>query len=162
MGQDVIADRYARLYELPRGLAEAGHQVLVSCLSYQPTGRTRRVDPVTGSGSLTWRGYDAGPLWIGGLPAYWRVLRHDLGDFAPDVLLGGSDAPHAVLTHQLARRLGRPYVLDLYDNFDSFGLTQLPGLRPLYRRSLRNAGASWRSASRCPSMCAALRLMCPS
>lgn len=37
MGQDVISDRYARLYELPRGLAELGHEVRVFCLSYRPT-----------------------------------------------------------------------------------------------------------------------------
>jgi len=34
MGQDVITDRYARLYEFPRGLAASGHGVLALCLNY--------------------------------------------------------------------------------------------------------------------------------
>lgn len=142
MGQDVISDRYARLYELPRGLAELGHEVRVFCLSYRPAGSIRRRDPVSANGgSLIWHGYDAGPLWIGGLPAYWRTIQRELHDFEPNVLLGGSDAPHAVLTHYLARRLDRPYVIDLYDNYESFGLTRLPGMRRLYRRVLREAAA---------------------
>lgn len=140
MGQDVISDRYARLYELPRGLAELGHEVRVFCLSYRPAGSIRRRDPVTAAGgSLVWHGYDAGPLWIGGLPAFWRAIRRELSDFKPDVLLGGSDAPHVVLTRWLAGRLNRPYAVDLYDNYDSFGLTRLPGLRRLYHRALREA-----------------------
>lgn len=140
MGQDVIGDRYARLYELPRGLAELGHEVRVFCLSYRPAGRIQRRDPVrAGAGSLLWQGYDAGPLWIGGLPAYWRAIRRELFDFKPDVLLGGSDAPHVILTQRLARRLDRPYVIDLYDNYESFGLTRLPGLRRLYHRALGEA-----------------------
>ncbi|NEX15669.1 MAG: glycosyl transferase family 1 [Halochromatium sp.] len=140
MGQDVISDRYARLYELPRGLAELGHEVRVFCLSYRSAGRIQRDDPVAGTtGSLIWKGYDAGPLWVGGLLAYWRATRRELLCFNPDVLLGGSDAPHVVLMHHLGRRFDRPYVIDLYDNFESFGLTRLPGMRQRYRRALRGA-----------------------
>lgn len=140
MGQDVISDRYARLYELPHGLAELGHEVRVFCLSYRPTGPIQRRDPVSAaSGSLIWHGYDAGPLWIGGLPTYWRAIQRELHNFEPDVLLGGSDAPHVILTQRLARRLDRPYIIDLYDNYESFGLTRLPGMRRLYHRALRKA-----------------------
>ena len=35
MGHDVIEDRYARLYELPMGLAGFGHGVRVICLGYR-------------------------------------------------------------------------------------------------------------------------------
>lgn len=139
MGHDVIADRYARLYELPRGLAESGHSVLGLCLGYKRSSWQRREDAVSGSGSLTWQGYDSGALAIAGLPAYWRSVRDELRAFVPDLLLGGSDAIHAVLTQELARQLKIPYVLDLYDNFESFGLTRIPGLLPLYRRALRGA-----------------------
>ena len=35
MSKDVILDRYARLYEIPRQLALLGHEVLGLCMSYQ-------------------------------------------------------------------------------------------------------------------------------
>lgn len=139
MGQDVITDRYARLYELPRGLAEAGHQVVALCLNYHAGTPVTRQDPVPAPGSLTWHGWQAGPWLVGGLPGWWRALHAELTRLLPELLLGGSDAVHAVLTRHLARRLGIPYVLDLYDNYEAFGLTRLPGLRPLYRRALRDA-----------------------
>lgn len=140
MNQDLILDRYARLYELPRGLASLGHRVLGICLSYRPSQAGRFPDPGLPPEALEWIGLNAGPWLIGGLPGYWKQTMEQLRDFAPDLLLGGSDAPHAIITQVMARRLHRPYVLDLYDNYESFGLTKIPGLRPLYRRALRQAG----------------------
>ena len=139
MGHDVIRDRYARLYELPRGLADSGHAVLALCLNYHPGEPERRVDQVDSPGSLVWMGYQAGPWLVGGLPEYWRSLIAELRAFQPDVLLGGSDAPHVILARHVAKRLGVPYVLDLYDNYEAFGLARLPGVRSLYRRALRGA-----------------------
>ncbi|EGV17444.1 glycosyl transferase group 1 [Thiocapsa marina 5811] len=139
MGHDVIRDRYARLYELPRGLAESGHAVLALCLNYHPGEPERRVDQVDSPGSLVWVGFQAGPWLVGGLPGYWRSLIAELQAFQPDVLLGGSDAPHVILTRNAAKRLGVPYVLDLYDNYEAFGLARIPGMKSLYRRALRGA-----------------------
>ncbi|MGB5831340.1 MAG: glycosyltransferase family 4 protein [Thiohalocapsa sp.] len=139
MGHDVITDRYARLYELPRGLADAGDDVLGLCLSYRPAVVSREAHALVGSGSLAWRGFTAGPAVIGGLPGYHRAVLQELRAFQPDVLLGGSDAVHAVLTRYFSVRIGVPYVLDLYDNFESFGLTRIPGLLSMYRRALRGA-----------------------
>ncbi len=139
MGQDVITDRYARLYEFPRGLAASGHGVLALCLNYHRGQAERRVDPVAPPGSLVWQGYQMGPGGVGGLPGYWRAVMAELRTFKPGILLGGSDAPHAVMTRHFARRLGIPYVLDLYDNYESFGLSRLPGMTGLYRRALRDA-----------------------
>lgn len=139
MGQDVIMDRYARLYELPLGLAQGGHEVLALCLNYHPGQAECRVDAVAPPGALVWRGYQAGPWLVGGLPGYWRSVLAELEAFQPAMLLGGSDAPHAILTRQLAHRLGIPYMLDLYDNYEAFGLGRLPGVTRLYRRALRGA-----------------------
>lgn len=139
MGQDVITDRYARLYELPQGLAQGGHEVLALCLNYHPGQAESRVDVVPPPGALVWRGYQAGPWLVGGLPGYWRSVLAELEAFHPALLLGGSDAPHAILTRQLARRIGIPYMLDLYDNYEAFGLGRLPGVTRWYRRALCEA-----------------------
>lgn len=139
MGQDVITDRYARLYELPRGLAGLGHHVLGLCLNYHRGQPIHRADTVDGTGSLIWKGYQAGPWLVAGLPRYWRSVTAELQVFRPTILLGGSDVIHAILTQQFALRLGVPYVLDLYDNYESFGLARMPGLPTRYRRALRGA-----------------------
>lgn len=138
MGQDVILDRYARLYELPRGLAELGHDVLGLCLSYRALPPADAEHSISGDGRLRWRAFNSGTA-MSALPRYWRQLGRELAVFRPDLLLSGSDALHCALTHRLARRRKVPYVLDLYDNYDSFGLTRFPGLRPLYRQALRRA-----------------------
>ena len=141
MGHDVIHDRYARLYELPAGVARRGHQVVGVCLGYRPSDRGLIAEASHGDGSLAWYGLDLGRLVVPGAVSYlhgaWRLL----SGWRPHVLLGGSDALHVTLTRVFARRLGIPYVIDLYDNFESFGLTRLLGLRRRYRQALRGAAA---------------------
>jgi glycosyltransferase involved in cell wall biosynthesis len=137
MGHDVIADRYARLYEQPYQLARRGHDVLGLCLSYRPTD-ARDENHDAGEGSLRWIGLTPGGTRLG-LASYPFHALARLREFRPDILVGASDAPHIVLGHWLAKRLGVPFAADLYDHFESFGLSRLPGLVPLYRRALRNA-----------------------
>ncbi|NJM13195.1 MAG: glycosyltransferase family 4 protein [Synechococcaceae cyanobacterium SM1_2_3] len=138
MNHDVIADRYARLYEQPRQLALLGHDVLGLCLSYRRTDERNEVHEA-GSGHLRWVGLAPGSLLPVGIAAYPKRALAELREFAPDVLVAASDAPHIVLGAWLAQRLGLPFAADIYDHFESFGLARLPGVIPLYRRALRNA-----------------------
>ena len=62
-----------------------------------------------------------------------------LREFKPDILVGASDCPHIILGSWLAKKLGIPFAADLYDHFESFGLSRLPGIVPLYKRALRDA-----------------------
>ncbi|QQS55639.1 MAG: glycosyltransferase [Candidatus Competibacteraceae bacterium] len=135
MSYDVIADRYARLYEQPRQLALRGHDVLGLCLSYRATEARDERHPAN-PGELRWVGLTPGRS--GGLTYPCQALRL-LRMFAPDLLVGASDAPHIILSDWLAKRLGVPFAADLYDHFESFGLSRLPGIVPLYRRALRRA-----------------------
>lgn len=138
MSHDVIEDRYARLYEQPYQLALRGHNVLGVCLSYRQVDAREEVheaDP----GSLRWAGLSNGKLGIlGMLFNIFQALRM-LRAFKPDIIIGASDAIHVVLGNWMARWLGVPFAADLYDHFESFGLSRLPGLIPLYRRALRHA-----------------------
>lgn len=140
MRKDVIADRYGRLYEIPHQLARHGHNVLALCLDYHVRGKTSEAHNA-GEGRLGWLGFDTAPLRpLGTLTYPLRALRV-LRSFSPEILIGASDALHVVLTAWLARRLGCAYALDLYDNFESFGLTRWLGLTHPYRRAV--AGAVW-------------------
>lgn len=134
MNKDVILDRYARLYEIPFQLARLGHPVRAWCLHYRAAGAGRWSHPA-GSASVEWISRGLVP----GLAAYpFRVLREIRG-FQPDLLIGASDIPHVALCAWLARRLGKPWVADLYDNFEGFPQARIPGFVPALRRAVRAA-----------------------
>ena len=141
MRKDVIIDRYARLYELPLELARRGHEVLGVCLNYRGRGRPYPHDALTDGNRLQWESYDLGSWLWPGWRRYRRALLAHIETFRPDVLLGGSDALHVALAHYFSRLTGVPFAVDLYDNFDSFGLTRAPGIRPAYHAALAAAGA---------------------
>ena len=156
MGKDVIHDRYARLYEIPNQLAQLGHEVRCYCLDYHPSRTSAKSGfdksaqgsdqgtwqhDVSGTGSLHWSSTPFGLPQLGQWFAYPRRLLGELkSSFQPDVLIGASDIPHAALTAWLSKRLDRPYVIDLYDNFEGFGQARIPGFVPALRHATRNAG----------------------
>ena len=139
MSKDVIVDRYARLYEIPRQLALLGHDVLGFCLGYRGEPEGRHDEGDVAEGRLRWSARSASLGKPGALVAYPMRVLAQLRDFGPDLLIGASDIPHVVLTGWLARRLRLPYVVDLYDNFEGFGQARIPGLVPALRRATRNA-----------------------
>jgi glycosyltransferase involved in cell wall biosynthesis len=140
MGKDVIFDRYARLYEIPFQLARLGHDVRGFCLDYHGHGGGSWTHDVGASGgALHWESRSLGPLYLPALVGYPRHLLHRLRAFAPDIVIGASDIPHVVLGAWIARRLGRPFVADLYDNFEGFGQARIPGMVPALRRAVRGA-----------------------
>jgi teichuronic acid biosynthesis glycosyltransferase TuaC len=138
MGKDVIADRYARLYEMPFQLARLGHTVGGFCLSYQGHDDGRWEHDAQ-PGSLTWESRSLGRLKVTTLFAYPRGMLRRLREFAPDILIGASDIPHVALSAWLAKRLGIPYAVDLYDNFEGFGQARIPGMVLALRRAVRGA-----------------------
>lgn len=138
MRHDVIDDRYARLYELPANLARRGHEALGICLSYQGASEVA-VEHDAWPGRLWWESSNAGRLLAPGLWAHQRRVVRRLRDFRPDVVMGASDALHVVMSRAVAWELGVPYAVDLYDNFESFGMTRIPPLGLLFRRAVREA-----------------------
>jgi glycosyltransferase involved in cell wall biosynthesis len=140
MGKDVIVDRYARLYEFPRQLARLGHDVRCFCLSYQrhEEGEWEH-EAGSANGRLRWESRSLGRLILPGLARYPAHVLHRLRAFEPEMLIGASDIPHAILAQWLARRLRTPYAIDLYDNFEGFGQARIPGMIAALRRALRQA-----------------------
>ena len=125
-GRDVIADRFGRLHEIPSQLINLGHDVRGYCLDYHgKVGVEHGV--VLRTGELPWESHSLGLLRVPALTAYPLRLLRRLRLFSPDILIGASDIPHVVLTTWLARRLGVPCSIDLYDNFESFGQARIPG-----------------------------------
>ncbi len=138
-GNDVISHRYGRLYQFPYQLARLGHVVRGYCLDYHHStaGEWTHADA---NCSLTWEARALGKLRLPGAVRYPRHMLDRLRRFAPDLLFGASDIPHVILTAWLARRLGIPYAVDLYDNFESFRQARVPGIVGAFKRSVRGAG----------------------
>lgn len=133
-GKDLIDDRFGRVFELPAAISRFGHEVTGLALSYRPasTGEHRWDDLPR----LVWHSEN-----IGRVPFlnYFRTLRRLIREIQPELIWVCSDAFHAILGEQLQRRLRIPTVIDLYDNFESFPATRLPGVLPLFRRACREA-----------------------
>lgn len=138
MSKDVIVDRYARLYEIPYQVARLGHEVRGYCLSYQEAEQgTWKHDAAPGS--LDWHSCDLGKLKLPVLLGYPLAMLRAMKQFQPDIIIAASDIPHVVLGGWLAKRLGIPFVADLYDNFEGFGQARILGFVPALRRAVRHA-----------------------
>jgi teichuronic acid biosynthesis glycosyltransferase TuaC len=138
MGKDVIDDRYARLYEIPAQLAKLGHDVHGYCLGYQCQSEGDTAHEAA-PGKLVWHARSLGRARLPRLLGHPFWLLKQLRAIAPDLLIGASDIPHVALTAWLAKKLGVPYVIDLYDNFEGFGQARLPGFKGALRRATRGA-----------------------
>lgn len=135
---DLIDDRFGRLRELPMALACLGHEVAGVCLSYRPRDEGRR-DDVAENAHMDWHTLNFKRLMSRGSKSYWRTIDSIGKDFRPDIVWACSDALHAILGVRVARRLGTSLVIDLYDNFESFSATRIPGMTSAFRRALRCA-----------------------
>lgn len=138
MGKDVILDRYARLYEIPFQLAKLGHEVHGYCLDYHAHSEGEWAHDAA-PGSLQWTSRSLDRLRIPTLLAYPRWLLKQIQTLSPNVIIGASDIPHSALAAWLSRKLGVPYTVDLYDNFEGFGQARIPGFVSALRRAARGA-----------------------
>lgn len=136
--KDLIDDRYGRLYELPNELARLGHQVTGLCLSYRPRDQGHVLGPQVDKSLVDWYSVNAGKLILPGLKNYLKLLNSLCAEFKPDIILACSDALHVIHGYRTAKKYNIPCVADLYDNFESFALTRIPGILPLFKQAVRN------------------------
>jgi teichuronic acid biosynthesis glycosyltransferase TuaC len=140
MGKDLIDDRFGRFRELPLELARLGHEVRGLTISYRrrPDGKFLDEIDLCG-GSVTWNSIS---LLDGYLPQLRKLSARAVAlslEFRPDLIWSCSDAYHAIFGSWLARRVETRCVIDLYDNFEAFTLSRIPGILPLFRRAVRTA-----------------------
>ncbi|MEY4710672.1 MAG: hypothetical protein RIS88_122 [Pseudomonadota bacterium] len=156
-GKDLLDDQYGRLYELPVALKSRGHQVIGITLSYRrrtegwhrsgkATGSKERYHVVSNtSGKITSESGNTGVDWLSinalpwGVWNYIKQLTKITSEFRPDVVWACSDAFHAISGALYSKATNVPLVIDLYDNFESFPATHLPGIAPAFRAACRHA-----------------------
>lgn len=137
---DLLDDRFGRIRELPLALASKGHRVIGACLSYtnHPESVTTDWDEATGA-KVEWHSFNAGMLRPTGFVRYVTRVQRLIREFAPDLIWACSDSIYGIAGLWLARRSRASCIIDLYDNFESFASTSIPGVLPLFRKAVRNA-----------------------
>ncbi len=140
MGKDLLDDRFGRFWELPLELAKRGHEVQGISLSYKKRAEVSSTPSIdSGTGSITWNSVNLlNAPWLGP-PRYFRLARQIMRDFRPEVIWACSDAYHAIFAHWLTQGSTAKLVIDLYDNFESYPATKIPGVLPLFKRAIKAA-----------------------
>ncbi|HEY7168764.1 MAG TPA: glycosyltransferase [Candidatus Binatia bacterium] len=140
MAKDLLDDRFGRFHELPLELAKFGHEVQGICLSYRPKpeGWSTDFEPHS-HGEVPWLSLNLGRMMLPGIKRYLAEGERIAADFHPDIIWSCSDAFHAIFGARVARRAGALSIIDLYDNFEAFRASRIPGVIPLFRRAVRDA-----------------------
>ena len=140
MGKDLLDDRFGRFRELPLELAQLGHEVTGIACSYRRREESVVLDfDPSRDGVVTWHSINA----VNGLtPRLGKFVNQALklaAGFQPDLIWSCSDAYQVIFGAWLADRIRSKCVVDLYDNFEAFGASQVPGILSLFRRAVREA-----------------------
>lgn len=140
MGKDLVDECFGRFRELPLELAKLGHEVEGICLSYRPRAEGLLTDCGNNAGvQVPWHSMNLGRLIIPGLYSYQLQAKRIARQFKPDCIWACSDALHAIFGVFLAKHLNTRCVVDLYDNFEAFGATRIPGVLSLFKNAVKNA-----------------------
>jgi glycosyltransferase involved in cell wall biosynthesis len=134
MGKDLLDDRFGRFRELPLELARLGHTVNGITFSYR-----HRSEGSFSDGGITWHSLNLRNAFRPGIKKYVRHARTLVQKCRPDIIWACSDAYHAIFGYRLATQFQTKCVIDLYDNFEAFKASQMPGVLTLFRKSVRQA-----------------------
>ncbi|OOZ41822.1 hypothetical protein BOW53_02135 [Solemya pervernicosa gill symbiont] len=130
LGKDLLDDQFFRNYEVPEELNKLDHQVRGVTLSYR-----RMTEGLFKPGTVSWSSFNVYP-WP---HRYFVGIKTIIEEFNPDIIWASSDVYHSIFGYYLASKYRIPIVIDLYDNYESFGLSKIPGVRTLFRYVCRRA-----------------------
>lgn len=140
MAKDLIDDHFGRFWELPFELAALGHDIKGLTLSYRSRAEGDFIErDGKDKPAITWSSVN---LMRGYFPQIERYARRALEiaqQFRPDIIWACSDAYHAIFGRWLAKRTNARHVIDLYDNFEAFSASKIPGVLPAFRQALKAA-----------------------
>jgi teichuronic acid biosynthesis glycosyltransferase TuaC len=140
MGKDLLRDKFGRFYEFPRVLVLHGHHVRGVCLKYWNDG-FGSLEQSQYLKDVEWQSFQLGWNWPVGFFRHYQRLKEIGRNFAPEIIVGVSDAMHVILAASLSARIEVPLVIDLYDDFESYWATKLPGMATGLKRGVLGASA---------------------
>jgi glycosyltransferase involved in cell wall biosynthesis len=138
MSRDLLDDRYGRFREIPLAMARRGHDVRGLCLSYRHRTDYQRVDSDS-EAIVPWESVNLGKTVISGLFRFVRHGRKIMNRFRPNIIWAGSDSFYGPLALLIGKNSDSQVIFDVYDHFETFASTKIPGVFPLYRHACRTA-----------------------
>lgn len=139
MNRDLLDDHYGRFREIPLALARRGHDVRGLCLSYRSRSNIQCTDTDQRSdATVAWTSVNLGKLLAPGLTRFLLKGRQLVKDFRPDIIWAGSDSFYGPFAQLIGGHSGGRIVFDIYDHFETFASTRLPGMMALYRLACRD------------------------
>jgi len=141
MSKDLIDDRYGRFYEIAKELSKLGHDVIGITLSYRKRDEGILIDHQEKHYRIQWHSYNLTTCFMPRITRHLHKLQSTIKSFNADIIWACSDSLHAIIGYNLSKKTGIPCIADLYDNFESYGLTRIPGILPLFKRAIKNTEA---------------------
>jgi glycosyltransferase involved in cell wall biosynthesis len=129
--KDLMVDHFGRLFHLPVQLAKNGWTGAVIAADY----RSRR-RAATDLAGVHFHALPCRPLtWI----SFVLQSRSLVEQCRPDLIIGSGDTHFGLISCLLARRLGRPFIFDVYDDYTVFGTNRLPLMKLMFRQVVKRA-----------------------
>ncbi|MFW2440682.1 MAG: glycosyltransferase [Arenicellales bacterium] len=135
MGKDVLDDLYGRMYDMPLELSRSGINVSCFSLSY----RTKGYFHENITAGLEWVSVDLNLSHPGGIFRLVSEMLKRVKISKPAAIIATSDIMHLAIGQYVSQKTGIPLISDLYDNFESYGMSKLPYMDSLYRKTLKKS-----------------------
>ncbi|NOV29893.1 glycosyltransferase [Methylomonas sp. ZR1] len=129
--KDLIHDRFGRLYHLPKQWVTHGSDVFVDAIDY----RNNTEISVNEAGVS----FHTIPATASKIPRFLLDAYRNACIAKPDVLIASGDIYIGYLGLWIARRLGVPFVYDVYDYYPSFRINRFKGLALLFDHTVKKA-----------------------
>lgn len=129
--KDILDDRFGRLFHLPDQLVNLGHDGLVITGDLHAKRDEKR--------QINGLDYYSKPLSLSRLYGFIKYAYLLLKKERPQVLMSSGDTYWGYIGLRLARKLGIPFVFDVYDDYTAFGTNKIPGMKRLFFHTVQNA-----------------------
>ena len=131
-GRDLLDDQYGRLFEIPEALVQSGHDIKGLTVSYR-----KRNEGAFTPKEVEWQSLNALPFI--GHRKIITAIRSAIAQFGPDIIWASSDASIIICSAIACRQEDKPFVVDFYDNYESFMLTKLPFVEKMLYSACRKS-----------------------
>jgi len=129
--KDILDDRFGRLFHLPDQLGKMGNDGLV--ITGDLHGKREEKRRING---LDYYSKPLSAISLYGFIKYtWQILKKE----RPQVLICSGDTYWGYIGFHLAKRLGIPFVFDVYDDYTAFGTNKIPGMKKLFFHTVKSA-----------------------
>ncbi len=140
MNKDLLDDKYGRFYELSKELVKLGHNITGVCFSYRKRNEGHVAGPKVDGTLVDWYSINLQTSFLfGGVKKYIKLQNEMIRQSKPDVIIGCSDTIHIIIASYFAKKFDIPFIADLYDNFESYGLTKIPSVKYFFKKAVKRA-----------------------